>query len=77
MNNLVFNQSQIYTYTSFDKIIDRIVIELSSYKNYSFLTVLRHCNGMVVANFAALTADGRQQHWIVFTFQVHPSAFGF
>lgn len=59
MNNLVFNQSQI-AYTSFDKIIDRIVIELSSYKNYSFLTVLRHCNGMVVANFAALTADGRQ-----------------
>ena len=58
MNNLVFNQ--IYTYTSFDKIIDRIVIELSSYKNYSFLTVLRHCKGMVVAMCTALTADGRQ-----------------
>lgn len=60
MNNLVFNQSQIYTYTSFDKIIDRIVIELSSYKNYLFLTILWHCKCIVVAIFAALTADGRQ-----------------
>lgn len=58
MNNFAFNQSQIYIYTSFDRIIDRIVIELSSYK--FFLTVLRHCKGMVVADFAALTADGRQ-----------------